>query len=97
MGQEYDKTKCVWWCKGETVKHPESTLHLISYDTAWAAFKSHTVALDIQNMRDRINCLIELTSEQPYAVEIRYRLKCWLKYVRNYQKMTEDEKLPRMQ
>ena len=63
----------------------------------WAAFKSHSIALDDQNMRDMINCLIEFTSEQPRAVEIWYHLKCWLEYVRNYHKMTEDEKLPRMQ
>jgi hypothetical protein len=48
-------------------------------------------------MRDRINCLIESAGDDPFALEIRYHLKCWLKYVRSYQKMSEDDKLPRMQ
>ena len=95
MGPIHDRTKCVWCCKGG--KGPGSQLHLISYDNAWAAFKSHTVILDDQEMRERINCLIEFTSEQPYAVEIRYHPKCWLKFVRSYQKMSEDDKLPRLQ
>ena len=80
----------------ESAQHRESNMVSISYDHAWAAFKSHTVALEDQRMRDRINCLINSATDQPYAVEIRYHFKCWLKYVRSYQKMSEDDKLPRM-
>ena len=82
LGQTHDKTKCVWCCKAESAKHPETKLLLISYDHAWAAFKSHvhTVALEDQKMRDRINCLIDSAGDQPYALEIRYHHKCWLKY-----------------
>ena len=72
----------IWCCKMESAKHRESKLVLISYDHAWAAFKSHTVALEDQRMRYRINCLINSAADQPYALEIRYHLKCWLKYVR---------------
>ena len=53
----HDKNKCVWCCKPESAKHSESKLLLISYDREWAAFKSHTVALEDQKMHDRINCL----------------------------------------
>ena len=67
---------------------------LISYDHAWAAFKSHTVALEDQAMRDRINCLIDFAGNEPYALKINYHRKCWLKYVRSYQKLSEDDKLP---
>jgi len=67
---------------------------LISYDHAWAAFKSHTVALEDQTMQDKIiNCLIDSAADQPYALEIRYHQKFWLKYV---QKMNEDYKLPQL-
>ena len=45
-------------------------------------------------MRDRINCLINYAADDPYAIEIRYHNKCWLKYVRSYQKMSDDDKLP---
>lgn len=96
LGTIHDKLKCVWCCKDESAKHPESKLVLLSYDHAWAAFKRHTVTLEDQTMRDRINCLIDSAADQPYALEIRYHLKCWLKYVRSYQKMSEDDKLPRM-
>jgi len=70
---------------------------LISYDHAWAAFKNHTVALENQKMRDKINYLIDSAADQPYALEIRYHHKCWLKYVRKFQKMGEDDKLPQLQ
>lgn len=96
LGLMHDKAKCVWCCKTESARHPESKLVLISYNHAWAAFKSHTVALEDQRMRDRINCLIDSEADQPYVLEIRYHLKCWLKYVRKYQKMSEDDKLPHM-
>ena len=49
-----------------------------------------------QTMHDRINCLIDSAADDPYALEIRYHHKCWLKYVRRYQKMSEDDKLPQM-
>uniref|UniRef100_UPI00358FA70A uncharacterized protein n=1 Tax=Myxine glutinosa TaxID=7769 RepID=UPI00358FA70A len=95
-GLIHEKKKCVWCCKPESAKHPESKLSLISYDNAWATFKSHTVVLEDQSMRDRINCVIDYAADDPYAIEIRYHNKCWLKYVRSYQKMSEDDKLPRM-
>ena len=44
-----------------------------------------------------MNCLIDSAVDQPYALEIRYHHKCWLKYVRKFQKMSEDDKLPQMQ
>jgi len=95
-GLIHDKTKCVWCCKPESPKNPNTELSLISYDHAWAAFKIHTVVLKDQKMRERINCLIDYAANKPYAIEIRYHNKCWKKHVRRYQKMSEDDKLPRM-
>ena len=97
LGLFHDKNKCVWCCKPESAKHPESKLLLISHDHAWAAFNSHSVALEDQKMRDRINCLIDSAADQPYALKIRYHHKCCLKYVRKFQRMSEDDKLPQMQ
>ena len=97
LGLIHDKNKCVWCCKPESVKHPVSKLLLISYDHAWAAFKSHTVVLEDQKMCDRINCLVDSAADKPYALEIRYHHKCWLKYVWKFQKMSEDDKLLQMQ
>ena len=70
---------------------------LLSYDYAWAAFKSHRVILNDKDMRDRINCLIDFAADDPFAVEIRYHKACWLESVRKYQKMTEVDKTPLMQ
>lgn len=95
-GLVHEPTKCIWCCKAESPKHPESKLSLISYDHAWAVFKRHTVAIEDQNIRDRINCVIDYVGDDPFAIEIRYHNKCWLKYVHGFLKMSEDDKLPRM-
>ena len=78
LGMIHNKTKCVRCCKTQSPRHAESKQLLILYDHAWAAFKSHTVALKDQEMRDRINCLIDFAGNEPYALEIRYHCKCWL-------------------
>jgi len=85
--------KCVWCCKAESTMNPRTKLTLISYDYTWEALKRHTVALEDQTMQDQINCLIDFAADNPYALEIRYHHKCWLKYVCNYQRMSEDDKL----
>ena len=64
--------KCVWCSKTELAKHPESKLLLLSYDHACAAFKSHTMALEVEIMRDRTNCLIDSIADQPKTLEIIY-------------------------
>ena len=93
----HNKAKCVWGCKTELPRHPELKLLLIMYHQAWEAYKSHMVALEDQAMRNRINCLIDFAGNVPYALEIRYHRKCWLKCVCCYQKLSEDDKLPYMQ
>ena len=70
---------------------------LLSYDHAWAAFKRHTVIFDNQEMRDRINCLIDNVADDPCAIENRYNKVCWLKHMRTIQKMLEDDSLSLMQ
>ena len=97
LGVVHNKNLCVWCCKGESSKHKETKLYLISYDHAWAAFKRHTVMLDDTEMRDRINCIIDNAADDPYALEIRYHSKCWLKFVWKNRKMSDDDKVPLMQ
>ena len=88
------KQQCVWCCT-ESTKHAESKLIPIpmithgqlSKESPWPVRSEHA---------DKINCLMDSVADQPYALEIRYHLKCWLKYVRSYQKMSEDDKLPSM-
>ena len=78
----HDKT-CVLCMKPEDERHPERTgrCFLLSYTFAWNVFKSHTVVLQDNAMRDRINCLIDSITD-PFSTEIRYHHKCWLKYIR---------------
>ena len=40
--------------------------------------------------------MIDYAADEPYAIGIRYHNKCWLKCVRSYQKMSENDKLQRM-
>ena len=53
--------------------------------------------LDDNEMRDRINCVIDYAADDSFTLEIRYHHKCWLKYVRKHQLMSYDDKVPQMQ
>ena len=92
VGIVHDKDLCVCCMKPEDTKHPECTGKwlLISYITAWNVFKSHTIVLQDDKMRARINRLIDSVTD-PFSTEIRYHHKCWLKYVGAYQKLSVKE------
>jgi hypothetical protein len=79
VGIVHEKNLCVWCMKPEDTKHLECTgkLLLISYITSWNVFKSHTVVLEDDHMRDRINRLIDSVTD-PFSTEIRYHHKCCL-------------------
>ena len=79
-GLVYDKLLCM---KPENKKHPNrssSNLILIQQLKAWHTFKSHTVFLKDESMRDRLLGLISSIND-PFATEIRYHKACWDKYV----------------
>ncbi|CAB3976667.1 Hypothetical predicted protein [Paramuricea clavata] len=84
--------------KLEDTKHPERTGKwlLISYIPAWNVFKSHTVVLQDDATRDRINRLIDSITD-PFSTEIRYHHKCWLKYIGAYQKIPVEQHHERAQ
>ena len=69
----------------EDERHPERTGRwlLFSYTSAWNVFKCHTVVLQDNAMRDRINCPIDSITD-PFSTEIRYHHKCWLNYCRDF-------------
>ena len=92
VGIVHNKNLCVWCMKPEDTKHPERTGKwlLISYIPAWNVFKSHTVVLQDDAMRDRINRLIDSITD-PFSTEIRYHHKCWLKYIGAYQKISVEQ------
>ena len=94
-GIVHDKDLCVWGMKPEDERNPERTGRwvLLSYTSAWKVFRSHTVVLQDDAMRNRINCLIDSITDS-FSTEIRYHHKCGLKCVGQYQKMSVEEKLP---
>ena len=93
----HDKDLCVWCMKPEDERHPERTGRwvLLSYTLAWNVFRSYTVVLQDDAMRNRINCLIDSITDF-FLTEIRYHHKCWLMYIGQYQKISVEEKLPLM-
>ena len=96
-GSLHDKTKCVWRFSGDDERHPGrkfSKLSLISTQDAWSKFKQHTVLLEDQSMRSRIVTLINFVDSgtDPFAVEIRYHLECWLQYV-SHPKLSDQDHL----
>ena len=92
VGIVHEKDLYVWRMKPEDTKHPEriGKWLLISYITAWSVFKSRTLVLQDDKMRDRINRLIDSVTD-PFSTDIRYHHKCWLKYVGAYQKLPVEE------
>jgi hypothetical protein len=71
-GIVHDKNLCVWYMKPEDERHPERAGRwvLLSYTSTWNVFRSHTVVLQDDAMRDCINCLIDSITD-PFSSEIR--------------------------
>ena len=84
----YPKTKCVWCMKGSDKKHPNrktGKLYRLETHSAWRAFQRHTVLIEDEAMRLRIERLAESTSllADPFANDIMYHQRCWLEHVTN--------------
>ena len=66
-GIVHDKNLCVWCMKPEDEGHLKRTGRwvLLSYTLAW---RSHTIVLQDDAMKDRINCLIDSITD-PFSTE----------------------------
>ena len=53
----------VWCMNPEDERHPGNEWVLLSYTSAWNVFRSHTVVLQDDAMRDHINCFIDSISD----------------------------------
>ena len=87
-GSLHNKTKCVWCMQGEDTRHPNrvrNKLFRINTQSAWRAFKRHTVLIENEQLRDRLTRLIESTSalSDPFANDIMYHHVCWMKHIHN--------------
>ena len=95
-GTIHDKNKCIWCLEPSDKKHNKKLL-LITLEGGWTAFKNHTVILKDQDMRERINLLIDYIGDEYVSNEIRYHKPCWNKYVRYDKDLTDDQSIPQLQ
>ena len=71
---------------------------LLSTEDAWVRFKNHTICIEEQEMRQRLDTLIAAIpdAQTAFGIEIRYHHDCWLKYI-NYKKEPSDLESIRLQ
>ncbi len=65
---------------------------LLSTVDAWTKFKLHTVRLEDEVMRERLNTLITSIpdSQTAFGVEIRYHRGCWHKFVSDHKPLSDE-------
>ena len=63
-GVLHNKMLCVWCMEGKSKKSDNyNKLFLLSTTDAWMKFKNHTMYIDNQEMRERLNMLISFVSD----------------------------------
>lgn len=87
-GPLHINTKCVWCMQGADTKHPgraRGKLCRLNTYSAWQAFKRHTVLIEDEDLRDRLNRLVISTTalSDPIANYIKYHPECYRKYISN--------------
>ena len=87
-GLLHEKNLCIWCMKPEDLNNSK-TLCIIQQWNAWNTFKSHTIHLEDDQMRERILTVIDSTPD-PFASEIRYHRSCWMKYVKPHYKHSDS-------
>ena len=92
-GVLHNKKLCIWCMKGKSKKSDNcKNLLLLSTTDAWMKFKNHTMYIDDQETRGRLNMLISSIHDchTAFGLEIRYHRKCWYDNVK-YRKPLTDE------
>ncbi|KAG0721798.1 hypothetical protein GWK47_045722 [Chionoecetes opilio] len=93
MGVLHDKTLCVWRMKGGyKSSNRNKQILLLSTVDAWTKFKLHTVRLENDVMRLRLDTLIASIpdSQTVFGLEIRYHRSCWRKYVSDHKPLSDE-------
>jgi len=93
MGVLHDKTLCVWCMKGAYKSSDrDKQILLLSTVDAWTKFKLHTVRLEDEVMRLRLDTLIASIpdSQTAFGLEIRYHRACWRKYVSDHKPLSDE-------
>lgn len=92
-GVIHDKALCVWCTRGAYKSSDrDKKILLLSTVDAWNKFKLHTVNLEDEVMKERLDTLIVSIpdSQTAFGVEIRYHRRCWHKYVSDHKPLSED-------
>ena len=89
-GVIYDKDLCIW-CMKPKIKRGNNRegLSVIELDATWERFKLHTVYIEDNSLRDRLNTFIDATPD-PFATEIWYHKSCLRKYFKPTYENSDD-------
>ena len=75
------KDVCIWCMKPADTRHKDrkSKLYRIEKTSRWNTFKRHVHFLKDEDMKQRISCFIDSTTD-PFACDILYHSSCWSTY-----------------
>ena len=93
LGVLHNKVLCVWCMRGVyRSSDRDKRLLLLSTVDAWTKFKIHTVRLEDDTIRKRLDTLIASIpdSQTAFGLEIRYHRCCWRKYVSVHKPLSDD-------
>lgn len=100
VGIVHDKSLCVWCNKGpyKSSHRDWGRLLLLSTKFAWRKFKLHTIHLEDNVLRSRLNTLIASIPdcETAFGWEIRYHRGCWRDFI-THAKPLSDESVQHLQ
>ena len=89
MGVLHNKVLCVW-CGVYKSSDRDKRLLLLSTVDAWTKFKIHTVRLEDDVIRKRLDTASIPYSQTAFVLEIRYYCGCWRKYVSNHKPLSDE-------
>ena len=84
MGTVHNKELCVWCMKSQFKSSDESKkLLLLSTLDAWTKFKLHTIRLEDEDLRNRLNTMIASIPDPQtaFGLEVRYHRGCSRKHI----------------
>ena len=96
IGTVHNKELCVWCMKGQFKSSDESKklLRLSTLD-AWTKFKLHTIRLEDEDLKNRLNTMIASIPDPQtaFSLEVRYHRGCWRKHISDKKTLTEEVEL----
>ena len=94
IGTVHNKELCVWCMKGQFKSSDESKkLLLLSTLDAWTKFKLHTIRLEDEDLKNRLNTMIVSIPDPQtaFGLKVRYHRGCWRKHISDKKPLTEED------